>query len=73
MERTVPVEWVTGPDEVTAWLWPDAPDPVTVRFPLREWASIERKAEAEYDGDIEAFVTRVITADVDEHKAVLAD
>ena len=69
----VSMEWVTGVDEVTVWLWPETPDPVTVRFSLREWAKIERKARDEYAGDVEAFVTRVVTADLEDHKAVLSD
>jgi hypothetical protein len=72
-DGTVPIEWVIGAEEVTAWMWPDSPDPVTIRFSMREWAQIERKARDEYDGDVEAFVTRVVTADVEEHAAVLAE
>lgn len=66
------MEWVIGADEVTVWLWPETPEPVTVRFSLHEWANIEKAARDEYDGDTEAFVTRVLTADLEEHKAVLS-
>lgn len=72
-DGTVPIEWVIGADEVTAWVWPNSADPMTVRFSMREWAQIERKARNEYGGDVEEFVTRVLTADLEEHRAVLAD
>jgi hypothetical protein len=70
---SISMEWVIGAEEVTVWMWSDSPDPVTVRFPVRKWAKIERKARDEYGGDVEAFVTRVIAADLDEHRAVLND
>jgi hypothetical protein len=72
-DGTIPVDWVIGEKEVTAWFWPKSPDSVTVRFPLREWAKIEKKARDEYDGDIEAFVSRVVSADLEEHREVLAN
>lgn len=72
-DGTVPMEWVIGADETTLWVWPQSPDPVTVRFPLRKWAKIERAAEVEHGGDVRAYVSRVLTASVEEHKEVLSD
>lgn len=63
------MDWVIGPQETTLWLWTDSPDPVTVRMPRDEW---ERLREAA-DGDIAAYVTRVLSADLGEHEGVLAD
>lgn len=69
--ETIPMDWVQGFDETTLWLWPNSPESFTVRLSLREWAQIERMARAEYDGDIEAYVSRVITADLEEHREAL--
>ena len=72
-ETGISVDWVIGADEVTAWMWSESPDPLTVRFSLHEWAKIEKAARKHCDGDIAAYVTRVITADLKKHKAVLSD
>lgn len=64
-DKTISVEWVIGVDEVTAWFWPESPDPVTVRFSVHEWAKLERKAEAAYNGDIEECVTVALRRDVE--------
>lgn len=72
-DSRIPMEWVIGVEETTLWVWPESPEPVTVRFPLRKWAKIERAAEEEYGGDVRAFVTRVLTADLEEHKEVLSE
>lgn len=66
--KSIPMDWVEGAEETTLWLWPDQPDPTTVRFDRGEWEEIEESA----DGDIEAFVSRVITADLEEHREVLS-
>jgi hypothetical protein len=65
--ETIPMDWVIGAEEVTAWMWTDSPDPVTVRFPLRKWAKIERAAEIEGYESVEGYITKVLTADVKEH------
>ncbi|PHQ46280.1 hypothetical protein DJ68_08215 [Halorubrum sp. C3] len=67
--NTIPVDWVRGLDEVTVWFWPDSPDPVTMRFPLRKWARIERKARDEHGGDVDVLLTEVLTADLEESEA----
>jgi hypothetical protein len=61
---TIPMEFVVGTEETTVWLWPDTPDPVTVRFSLRKWAKIERKAEREWNGDIQALISEVVAQDL---------
>lgn len=71
MSDKIPIEYVEGPTETTVWMWPDAPDPVTVRFPSDEWEKIKEAADAEYGGDVAAFVTRVVNADIQEHLHVL--
>lgn len=73
MNSEIPLEYVEGSDETTLWLWPDGPDPLTVRLPREEWERIEAKAETEYEGDVQAFISRVITADLEEHRKVLSD
>jgi len=65
MTPRVPIETVIGVDEVTVWMWPNSPDPVTVRFTLHEWAKIERQAERVADGDVEAVVGHLIENDLE--------
>lgn len=65
MTPRVPIEVVHGVDEVTVWMWPNSPDPVTVRFSHHEWAKIERKAEQVADGDIEAVVGHLLNEDLE--------
>jgi len=67
----IPLDWVRGPEEVTVWLWTNTANPYTVRFPLRNWAKIERTAEQHFGGDIQAYVTQVIGAELSEHKQVM--
>ena len=62
MSPRIPLEWVEGPDEVTVWMWPDDPDPVTVRFGLEEWARLQTAAGNE---DLEEYVGRKIASDLD--------
>lgn len=59
----MPIEVVRGVDEVTAWLWPNKPDPVTVRFPVRQWAKVERKAEQVAGGDVGRVLGEIIADD----------
>jgi hypothetical protein len=60
----VPVKVVRGVDEVTLWMWPDKPDPTTVRFTVHEWAVIERKAERVADGDIGRVIGELLDDDL---------
>jgi len=70
--NTISMEWAQGAEETTLWMWPNSGDPTTIRFSLREWAQIEKKADREHDGNIQAYITRVLTADLEEHKQVLS-
>jgi len=63
-ETTVPIDFVRGTEEVTAWLWPNTPDPVTVRLPLRQWAKLERTAEKIAEGDMERVVGELLQEEV---------
>jgi len=60
------MEVVRGYDEVTVWMWPDSPDPVTVRFTVRKWARIERKAQREAGGDVEKVVGTLLEKDLED-------
>lgn len=64
MTEQIPIETVKGVEEVTAWLWPNGPDPVTVRFSYREWARIERHAERE-GISVEELLVRAVFEDRD--------
>ena len=50
------------------WMWPDDPDPVTVRLPTREWALLERKAE-EIGRDLEVVIGTAVAEDVRDTSA----
>jgi hypothetical protein len=63
----VPVKVVRGVDEVTLWMWPDRPDPTTVRFDVQEWAVIERKAERVADGDVGRVIGQLLDEDLGDH------
>jgi hypothetical protein len=63
-ETTIPIDFVRGTEEVTAWLWPNTPDPVTVRLPLRQWAELERTARKIGDGDVERVVAKLLKQDM---------
>lgn len=65
--ETIPMDWVIGAEEVTAWMWPDSPKPSTVRFSIHEWAKIERAAKIEGYDSVEGYISKVVTADVEEH------
>lgn len=69
----IPMEWVIGAEETTLWLWPDSPDPVTVRFPIRQWAKMEKAAEIEGYDSVEGYVTKVLRTDLEEHREKLAE
>ena len=63
MTEEIPIDYVEGVDETTVWLWPNSPDPTTVRFDRDEWVEIEEAA----DGNVEAYISRIIIADLKEH------
>jgi len=63
MTEEIPIDYVEGVDETTVWLWPNSSDPTTVRFDRDEWVEIEDAA----DGNIEAYLSRIIVADLKEH------
>jgi hypothetical protein len=63
MSDKIPIERVEGHNEVTVWLWPNSPEPVTVRFDKSEWREIEKNARKRADGDVERFLTDVILDD----------
>jgi hypothetical protein len=63
-ETTIPIDFVRGTEEVTAWLWPNRSDSVTVRLPLRQWAELERTAEEIADGDVERVVAKLLKQDM---------
>jgi hypothetical protein len=65
MTQTIPLKIVRGYDEVTVWMWPGSPDPVTVRFSLHEWAKIEWKAERVADGDVEKEFGTLVEKDLE--------
>jgi hypothetical protein len=65
MEPRVPIDAVRGEDEVTVWMWPNDPDPVTIRFTVRKWARIEQKAEREAGGDVERVIGEVLAEDIE--------
>jgi hypothetical protein len=60
----LPVEVARGPDEVTLWLWPNKPDPLTVRLSVHEWAKVERKAERVADGDLGRVIGQLLDDDL---------
>jgi hypothetical protein len=65
MSKRIPLEYVEGPDETTVWLWPDDPDPVTVRFSLEEWEEVQ---EAAGEQDLEEFLGRVVQEDLEDRQ-----
>lgn len=69
----IPMDWVEGPDETTLWLWTQTPDPLVVTLTSEEWENIKERAVKDTEGDVEEWITRVITADVEQHKKVLSD
>jgi len=62
MTESVPLDYVVGHQETTVWLWPDTPDPVTVRFDRDEW---ERIQEAAGDESLGQYIGRVVSADLE--------
>lgn len=62
MSPRIPLEYVEGADETTVWLWPNDPDPVTVRFPRERWEKIQQAAGEE---DLEAYIGRLVADDLD--------
>jgi hypothetical protein len=69
MSHRIPLEYVEGAEEVTVWMWPNSPDPLTVRFDLEEWAEIEAKAEEVADGDLEKAIGTALLKDLEENSA----
>jgi len=67
MSTKVPIEVVRGVEEVTVWMWPAEPDPLTVRFTHHEWAQIERKAEQVAGGDIELVIGQLLENDLSQY------
>lgn len=63
----VPIEFVRGVEEVTLWMWPNTPDPVTIRFTIHEWAKIERKAEEVADGDLGLAIGTLLEEDLSQY------
>lgn len=59
MTERVPIDYVEGVEDVTVWLWPDDPDPVTVCLPHDDWNRLQRKADEIGDGDV-GRVVRVL-------------
>jgi hypothetical protein len=67
MTERVPIDYVEGVEEVTVWMWPNTPDPLTVRFDLEEWEAIEAKAEEVADGDVEVAIGRALASDIGQY------
>jgi hypothetical protein len=67
MTDRIPLEYVEGVEEVTLWMWPNSPDPLTVTFDLEEWEEIEAKAEEVADGDLEAALGQALSNDLSRY------
>jgi hypothetical protein len=68
MQERIPLDYVEGVEETTVWLWPNDPDPVTVRFDREEWRRIEQAAGGD---DLEEYIGGLVAADLEEHRDVL--
>jgi hypothetical protein len=62
VSQRIPLEYVEGVDETTIWLWPDSPDPVTVRVESELWERMQRAAG---DDDLEEYVGQLVADDLE--------
>jgi len=64
MTDKLSIDYVRGIDDVTVWLWPNDPDPVTLQLAYREWAHLERRARELEGGDLEALLGKLLSEEV---------
>lgn len=63
MTDRIPLEYVEGAEEVTVWLWPQDPQPVTMQVSFEKWDALLEKAG---DEDLEEFIGRIVAQDLPE-------
>jgi len=64
MTGKIPIDYVRGIEDVTVWLWPNDPDPVTVRLGYRQFAHLERRARELEGGGLEALLGKLLSEEV---------
>lgn len=64
MSQPIPVEYVEGPEEVTVWLWPNSPDPLTVPVGREEWDDWKARLEESEHDSMEELVGDAVANDV---------